>query len=46
MGEPMLPHEGFLWIMRAALIVALVVHVSAAAALWRRARHGPHRRST
>lgn len=37
LGEPMLPYEGFLWIMRAALIVALVVHVYAAVALWRRA---------
>jgi succinate dehydrogenase cytochrome b subunit len=36
LGEPMLPYEGFLWIMRAALIVALVVHVYAAAKLWRR----------
>lgn len=38
LGEPMLPHEGFLWIMRVALLVALVVHVYAAAALWRRAK--------
>jgi succinate dehydrogenase / fumarate reductase cytochrome b subunit len=38
LGEPMLPHEGFLWIMRAGLILALVVHVAAAVALWRRAR--------
>jgi succinate dehydrogenase / fumarate reductase, cytochrome b subunit len=38
LGEPMLPYEGFLWIMRAALIVALVVHVYAALALWRRAK--------
>ena len=37
LGEPMLPYEGFLWIMRAALIIALVVHVYSAAALWRRA---------
>ena len=37
LGEPLLPYEGFLWIMRATLIVALVVHVYAAAALWRRA---------
>jgi succinate dehydrogenase / fumarate reductase cytochrome b subunit len=37
-GEPMLPHAGFLWIMRVALILALVVHVYAAAALWRRAK--------
>ena len=38
LGEPMLPHEGFLWIMRVGLIVALVVHVWAAVALWRRAQ--------
>jgi succinate dehydrogenase / fumarate reductase cytochrome b subunit len=38
LGEPMLPHEGFLWIMRAGLVIALVVHVWTAAALWRRAR--------
>ena len=37
LGEPMLPYEGFLWIMRAALILALVVHVYSAVALWRRA---------
>ncbi|HET9500402.1 MAG TPA: succinate dehydrogenase cytochrome b subunit [Marmoricola sp.] len=35
-GEPMLPHAGFLWIMRAILIVSLVVHVWSAVALWRR----------
>jgi succinate dehydrogenase / fumarate reductase, cytochrome b subunit len=37
-GEPMLPHAGFLWVMRVLLVVALVVHVYAAYALWRRAR--------
>ena len=37
LGEPMLPHEGFLWIMRVGLIVALAVHVYCAAVLWRRA---------
>ena len=26
-GEPLLPYEGFLWIVRAGLIVALVVHI-------------------
>lgn len=36
-GEPMLPHEGFLWIMRVGLIVAVVVHIACAVALWRRA---------
>lgn len=38
LGEPLLPYGGFLWIMRIGLIVALVVHVYAAAALWRRAK--------
>jgi succinate dehydrogenase / fumarate reductase cytochrome b subunit len=38
MGEPMVPREGFLWILRSALIVSLFVHVGAAAALWQRAR--------
>jgi len=38
LGEPMLPHGGALWIMRVGLILALVVHVYAAAVLWRRAR--------
>nr|WP_253945735.1 succinate dehydrogenase cytochrome b subunit [Nocardioides sp. zg-DK7169] len=38
-GEPMLPYEGFLWIMRVVLILALVVHVGSAAALWRRANN-------
>lgn len=37
LGEPMLPYEGFLWILRAALIVALVVHAYSAFALWSRA---------
>ncbi|MCW2809022.1 MAG: succinate dehydrogenase [Marmoricola sp.] len=37
-GEPMLPHTGFLWVLRVVLLVSLVVHVSAAVVLWRRAR--------
>ena len=37
LGEPMLPAQGALWILRIGLIVALVVHVAAAAALARRA---------
>ena len=37
LGEPMLPHEGFLWLFRVGLIVAVVVHVGCAVALWRRA---------
>lgn len=37
LGEPMLPYEGFLWIMRVGLLAALVVHVACAVALWQRA---------
>ena len=36
-GEPMLPHGGLLWILRAGLIGALVVHVTCAVVLARRA---------
>ncbi|MGH3346128.1 MAG: succinate dehydrogenase cytochrome b subunit [Nocardioides sp.] len=36
-GEPMLPHGGLLWILRAGLIAALGVHVYSAVVLWRRA---------
>jgi succinate dehydrogenase / fumarate reductase, cytochrome b subunit len=38
MGTPIFPESGVLWILRAILIVALVVHVWSAAALWKRAR--------
>ena len=38
LGEPMLPHEGALWIIRVALLGSLVVHVYAAVTLWLRAR--------
>jgi succinate dehydrogenase / fumarate reductase cytochrome b subunit len=38
LGEPMLPYSGFLWIMRVVLVVALAVHLYAAATLWRRAK--------
>jgi succinate dehydrogenase / fumarate reductase cytochrome b subunit len=38
LGEPMLPREGALWILRLVLLGSLVVHVYAAVALWRRAR--------
>jgi succinate dehydrogenase / fumarate reductase cytochrome b subunit len=38
LGEPMLPHSGFLWVLRVVLVVALVVHVYAAFTLWRRSR--------
>jgi succinate dehydrogenase / fumarate reductase cytochrome b subunit len=44
LGEPMLPFEGFLWVMRAVIIVALVVHVWSAAQLWRRANHARSQR--
>jgi succinate dehydrogenase / fumarate reductase cytochrome b subunit len=37
-GTPMLPYAGALWIIRAVLIGSLVVHVYAAATLWRRAK--------
>jgi succinate dehydrogenase / fumarate reductase, cytochrome b subunit len=36
-GEPLLPHEGFLWVMRVILIVAVLVHAVAAYKLWARA---------
>ena len=36
-GEPMLPHGGLLWILRAGLIAALLIHVTCAVVLWRRA---------
>ena len=38
LGEPMLPHEGALWIIRAVLIVSVVVHIYCALTLWNRAR--------
>lgn len=38
MGTPILPESGALWIIRVVLIAALVVHVTSAAALWKRAR--------
>jgi succinate dehydrogenase / fumarate reductase, cytochrome b subunit len=37
LGTPMLPENGFLWIMRAGLLLALIVHVYAGLKLWRRA---------
>ena len=36
-GEPMLPNEGLLWIVRVVLLVSLVAHVGAAVALASRA---------
>ncbi|MCW2955514.1 MAG: succinate dehydrogenase subunit [Thermoleophilia bacterium] len=35
-GEPMLPHEGLLWIIRVVLTASVIAHVYAAIALWRR----------
>ncbi|MCC7365994.1 MAG: succinate dehydrogenase cytochrome b subunit [Dehalococcoidia bacterium] len=32
-GEPILPHSGFLWIMRGGLILAFVLHIHAAVSL-------------
>lgn len=54
LGEPVLPYGGLLWLLRVVLIAALIVHVSSAATLWRRARrarpipyaHRPRRTST
>jgi succinate dehydrogenase / fumarate reductase cytochrome b subunit len=37
-GEPILPHEGFIWIMRVGLLLALVIHVACAIELTRRAK--------
>ncbi|SFH60248.1 succinate dehydrogenase / fumarate reductase cytochrome b subunit [Nocardioides psychrotolerans] len=37
-GEPLLPESGLLWILRLGLIVSLVVHVTSALILARRAR--------
>lgn len=36
-GEPMLPYEGLLWVLRIVLIVSLVAHVASAAILASRA---------
>ncbi|WP_068105373.1 succinate dehydrogenase cytochrome b subunit [Nocardioides dokdonensis] len=38
LGEPLLPYSGFLWLFRALLIIALVVHVVSAVVLWKRAQ--------
>jgi succinate dehydrogenase / fumarate reductase, cytochrome b subunit len=38
LGEPMLPYSGFLWVLRAVLVVSLVVHVWCAVVLWARAK--------
>jgi succinate dehydrogenase / fumarate reductase cytochrome b subunit len=36
-GEPMLPRNGLLWIIRTVLILSIFVHVASAFTLWRRA---------
>lgn len=36
-GEPLLPHEGLLWIVRVVLLLSLVGHAYAAYTLWARA---------
>ena len=36
-GEPMLPYEGLLWVVRVVLLVSLVIHVVSAVALAKRA---------
>jgi succinate dehydrogenase / fumarate reductase cytochrome b subunit len=36
-GEPVLPRGGLLWLIRIALLSSLVVHVTSATLLWRRA---------
>ncbi|MDO5701639.1 MAG: succinate dehydrogenase cytochrome b subunit [Bowdeniella nasicola] len=37
-GEPILPYEGLLWILRIVLLAALLLHAHAAFSLWARAR--------
>ncbi len=37
LGEPILPHEGALWLIRVVLILSLLVHTVAAYRLWARA---------
>src|SRR5581483_2500836 len=51
LGSPVLPHDFALWVERAILIAALILHVVAITQLWRRNRaakpeHGPRIRST
>ncbi|ASU82661.1 succinate dehydrogenase [Nocardiopsis gilva YIM 90087] len=38
LGQPMLPYEGFLWIMRVVLLASILIHAYAAVALWARAK--------
>lgn len=37
-GEPILPYEGLLWIVRVVLLVSVLAHIFAAVTLWRRDR--------
>lgn len=43
-AEPVLPYEGFLWVMRIVLLASVVIHIVAAVALTSRS-HQPHRKS-
>jgi hypothetical protein len=48
LGEPILPHTGGLWIIRAVLLASVLIHIYAAFKLWRRSnraavRHGGRR---
>ena len=38
LGEPLLPHSGVLWILRAVLLASVLAHMYAAFTLWARAR--------
>ncbi len=38
LGEPMLPRNGFLWIMRVVLLASVIIHMYSAFTLWSRAR--------
>lgn len=38
LGEPLLPHEGALWIIRVILLAAVLIHIYAAFSLWARNR--------
>jgi succinate dehydrogenase / fumarate reductase, cytochrome b subunit len=38
LGEPILPHTGALWIIRAVLLVSVLAHMGAAFSLWARAQ--------
>lgn len=47
-GAPLVPSSGVLWLLRVALVAALLLHVWGALVLWRRNRaaRGPHRART